>query len=128
VTLQLLLDEHLSPFLTKRLAEIGVFAQAVAHVGLNGHTDHEVWAFAMEHDMAVVTTNVDDFLELLEDVESHPGLILLRESGLSRDQQWTRLEPAIRFVQSQVDPSYLVNKVIDILGPGQFHSVIVPEV
>lgn len=108
-----------------QFAEMGVFAQAVAHVGLNGQPDRAVWAFAMQHAMAVVTTNADDFLELLEDAELHPGLILLRESGLSREQQWTRLEPAIRFVQSQADPSYLINRVIDILGPGQFVSVIV---
>ena len=109
-----------------RLAEIGAFAQAVAHVGLNGQPDHAVWEFAMQHDMAVVTTNADDFLELLEDVELHPGLILLRESGLSREEQWARLEPAVRFIQSQTDPDYLVNRVIDILGPGYFLSVDIP--
>ncbi len=128
MTLQLLLDEHLSPTLTVRLAEMGVFAQAVAHVGLYGQPDHIVWSFAMTHGMAVVTTNAADFLELLEDLELHPGLILLRESGLSRDQQWARLEPAIRFVQSQMDSNYLVNRVIDILGPAQFLSATVPEV
>jgi predicted nuclease of predicted toxin-antitoxin system len=124
---RLLLDEHLSPFLALSLAEMGVFAQAVAHIGLAGRPDHAVWAFALHHDMAVVTTNAGDFLELLESLELHPGLILLRESGLSREQQWSRLEPAVRFVQSQADPDYLVNKVIDIFGPGKFHSVAIPK-
>jgi predicted nuclease of predicted toxin-antitoxin system len=122
-----LLDEHLSPFLRVRLAEVGVFAQAVAHVGLRGRPDGAVWAFAMAHDMAFATTNADDFLELLEDAELHPGLILQRESGLSREQQWTRLEPAVRFVLSQADPDYLVNRVIDIMGPGRFLSFVIPE-
>jgi hypothetical protein len=34
-----------------------------------------------------------DFLELLN-VELHPGLIVLREGGLSRKEQWARLEVA----------------------------------
>jgi len=36
---------------------------------------------------AVLTINARDFIELL-DVAVHPGLIVLRESGLSRDEQW----------------------------------------
>jgi predicted nuclease of predicted toxin-antitoxin system len=127
MTLRLLLDENISPFLTVRLTEMDVFAQAVAHIGLRGQPDRTVWAFAMRHEMAVVTTNADDFIDLLEDVELHPGLILLRESGLSREQQWARLEPVIRFVQSRTEPDYLVNRVIDILGPGRFLSLVIPE-
>jgi predicted nuclease of predicted toxin-antitoxin system len=127
VNLRLLLDEHISPSLTAKLAELGVFAQAVAHVGLSGQPDRLVWAFASQHEMAVVTTNAADFLDLLEDAELHPGLILLRESGLHREQQWQRLEPAIRFIQSQYDADYLVNKVIDILSPGEFRILEVPK-
>jgi predicted nuclease of predicted toxin-antitoxin system len=100
VTLRLLLDENLSPSLAGQLANLGVFAQAVAHAGLAGRPDHEIWAFAMSRDMAVVTTNAADFLELA-DVELHPGLILFRESGLSRAEQWRRLEPVVRFVLSR---------------------------
>lgn len=105
---------------------MGVFAQAVAHIGLSGQPDHVVWAFALRHEMAVVTTNAADFLELL-DVELHPGLILLRESGLNRQEQWLRLEPAVRYVQSQPDPDYLVNKVLEVVGPGQLHLLDTSE-
>lgn len=81
MTFKLLLDEHISPFLTRNLAQLGIFAQAVVYVGLSGETDSTVWAFAARHEMAIVTTNADDFLELADDVEVHSGLILLRESG-----------------------------------------------
>ena len=127
MTLRLLLDEHISPSLTAKLAEIGVFAQAVAHVGLSGQPDRVVWAFALQHEMAVVTTNVADFLDLADDAELHPGLILLRESGLNRQQQWDRLEPAVRFVQAQQGADYLLNKVIDILSPGELRVLLVPK-
>ncbi|MGH9605887.1 MAG: DUF5615 family PIN-like protein [Terracidiphilus sp.] len=127
MTLRLLLDENISPFLAAELAAMGVFAQAAVYVGLRGQQDHIVWAFALRNDMAVVTANVGDFLDLAGDEELHPGLILVRESGLSRLKQWTRIEPVVRFVQSQADPDYLINRAIDIFGPGQFYSFVIPE-
>ena len=54
-------------------------------VGLAGRADHEIWQYALDRDFTVVTTNARDFIELL-DVDVHPGLIVLRESGLSRDE------------------------------------------
>jgi len=66
-----------------------------------------------------VTTNVRDFVELL-DVDVHPGLIVLRESGLSRTEQWDRLKPAIEHVQESGDPDFLLNKLIEITRVGQF--------
>jgi predicted nuclease of predicted toxin-antitoxin system len=81
--MRLLLDEHISPALVRLLAEVGVYAQSVPHVGLAGRADHVVWQDALDHDFAVVPTNAQDFIELLN-VPVHPGLIVLRESGLSR--------------------------------------------
>lgn len=65
------------------------------HVGLGGASDQVVWRYAYENDLIVVTTNAKDFLALL-DVELHPGLIVLRESGLSREEQWDRIEPVVQ--------------------------------
>lgn len=120
MNLRLLLDEHISPFLTGSFASIGVFAQGVAHIGLSGKSDPAVWAYALAHEMIVVTTNAADFL-VLADAEMHPGLILLRESGLSREEQWRQLEPVVRFLQSQSDSDFLLNGIIEILGPNRFH-------
>jgi len=51
--------------------------------------------------------------------ELHPGLIVLRESGLTRDEQWERLVSAIDDIQRQPDPeTYTINRVIEILGSG----------
>ena len=88
-------------------------------LGLGGKRDHQVWKFALNNDFAVVTTNAKDFIELL-DVGLHPGLIVLRESGLSREEQWEFLETVVTYVQHLDDQDFLVNKVVEIRSAGEF--------
>jgi predicted nuclease of predicted toxin-antitoxin system len=116
---RLLLDEHISPVLVTRLAEVGVYAQSVPHAGLSGRPDHVIWRYALKHDFAIVTTNARDFIELIN-VDMHPGLIVLRESGLSRDEQWEYLAPVIANVRASGDEDFLLNKVIEIFAVGKF--------
>ena len=117
--MRLLLDEHISPALVRRLAECGVYAQAVPHVGLSGRTDREVWKYGLDHDFVVVTTNARDFIQLLN-VDVHPGLIVLRESGLTRDEQWDRIWPVIEYVKGSGDDDLLINKLVEVVGIGRF--------
>ncbi len=124
--MRLLLDEHISPALVSRLAEMGVYAQSVPHVGLAGRTDHTVWKYALDHDFAIVTTNARDFIELLN-VALHPGLIVLRESGLSRNEQWDRIKPVIENVRRSGDQDFLLNKLVEIIGIGQFEVRDIPQ-
>lgn len=123
--MRLLLDEHISPALVARLAEVGIYAQSVSHVGLAGRADHEIWQYALDHDFAVVTTNARDFIELLH-VEVHPGLIVLRESGLSRDEQWGHIQPVVEYMKNSGDKDVLLNKLIEIAGPGRFETREIP--
>ena len=115
--IRLLIDEHLSPRLIKWLAERGIHAQHVAHVGLAGAADPEVWRYAFAHDFAVVTMNARDFLPLATDVPLHPGLIVLRESGLTRDEQWVRLSAVVDHLLEMNEP--LGNRVIEVWGVDQ---------
>ena len=124
--IRLLLDENVSPALVGRLADMGVYAQSVPHVGLSGRLDHELWKYALEHDFAVVTTNARDFIPLL-DVEVHPGLIVLRESGLTRDEQWERIKSVIKHVKSSEDRDFLLNKLIEVAGVGRFEIREIPK-
>jgi len=124
--MQLLLDEHISPALVSRLAAMGVYAQSVPHAGLTGKPDRVIWQFALQHGFSVVTTNARDFIEFL-DVEVHPGLIVLRESGLSREEQWQRLKPVIDHVLKATDPDFLLNKLVEITGSGRFFVRALPE-
>jgi predicted nuclease of predicted toxin-antitoxin system len=104
--MRLLLDENISPALVGLVAELDVYAQSVPHVGLAGRADHVMWRYALDHDFAVVTTNAQDFIELL-DVTIHPGLIVLRESGLSRQEQWEWLRPVVQQVKKSGDEDFL---------------------
>ena len=89
---RLLLDEHISSALVRKLGEKGLYAEAVAHVGLSGEPDEHIWNYALKHDFTVVTTNARDFIRLLN-VEVHPGLIVLRESGLTATNNGTAFNP-----------------------------------
>lgn len=123
--MRLLLDENISPALIGRLAELGIYAQAVPHIGLAGRADRAVWQYALDHDFAVVTVNARDFVELL-DVAVHPGLIVLRESGLSRQEQWERIKPIIDYVRDSGDEDFLLNKLVEVTEVGKFHARDIP--
>ena len=84
-----------------------------------------VWQYAYENGLTVITTNAKDFLALL-DVEAHPGLIVPRESGLSRQEQWDRIEPVLQHLLKLNDPDFMLNKVIEIEAPGRFSAREVP--
>ena len=111
--IRILLDEHVSPSLVGKLGDKGVLAVAAAHVGLSGEPDATIWNYAFEHDYVVVTGNARDFIRLL-DVEVHPGLIVLREGGLTRDEQWDRMRPVIEHVLESCDDNFLVSKLVEI--------------
>jgi len=51
------------------------------------------------NDFAVVTTNARDSSQLLN-VEVHPSLMVLRESGLTREDQWQRILPVIEKIKT----------------------------
>jgi predicted nuclease of predicted toxin-antitoxin system len=121
----LLIDENLSPSMVQRLAAKGVSAVHVAHVGMPGATDPEVWKYAYDHDQVVVTINAADSLRLAGKVDLHPGLIVLRTpSGLSREEQWEWLEPVVDWLISMGE--MLVNKAVVVTGKGRFRSVDLP--
>jgi predicted nuclease of predicted toxin-antitoxin system len=126
VSLRLLLDESISPFLIRPLAALGVDAESAAQVGLSGQTDRAILKYALDHEMAVVTANSQDFARPHE-METCPGVILLRESGLDREGQWVRLKPAIRFLNREGDPGFLINKVVDIPAMDWFYLMPMAE-
>jgi predicted nuclease of predicted toxin-antitoxin system len=115
--LNLLLDENLSPRLIPRLTALGIFGQHIAHLGLSGKSDSEIWLRAFEHDQIVVTINAKDFLNLAAGSELHSGLIILRESGLTMDEQWERLEPALTIVREEENQGRdFINRVIEVFS------------
>lgn len=124
--MKLLIDENLSPTLVARCAQKGLYAVAVAHVGLSGRRDIVIWHYALENDFVVVTANPRDFMNLL-DAELHPGLIALLEGGLSRDEQWSRLELALDRILKAADPAaYMINRVVEVISARELRVREIP--
>lgn len=85
-----------------------------------------IWTYAFDHDFSVVTTNARDFIKLLN-VDVHPGLIVLRQSGLSRDEQWANLLPVIEHIKVSGDDNFLLNKLIEISSLGHWDIREIPK-
>lgn len=61
----------------------------------------------------MVTVNVGDFLRLATSMEVHPGVIALREAGLTAEQQWLRVQSALQLIQHGQGTD-LINRVLEI--------------
>ena len=71
--MRLLFDQNLSPRLVDRLDDIYPNSVHVADVGLDRALDREVWVYAREQDLAVVTKDAD-FGALGAERPSTPGV------------------------------------------------------
>lgn len=124
--MKLLIDENLSPRLAAWANEQGLEASAAIYVGLQGKPDIQLWRHAYAHSQIVVTVNVGDFLCLARTVELHPGVIALREAGLARRAQWSRLQEAIEFVRLKCAGD-LTNQVLEVRGAKDLVLHAIPE-
>lgn len=123
--MKLLIDENLSPLLAQWANQAGFPSQAVRDAGLMGQPDIRVWQYAWRYDQVVVTLNIGDFLNLARSIELHPGVIALREAGLSREDQWQRLCQALEWADDRRGGD-LVNKVLEVRGDGDLELHDVP--
>ena len=123
MNVKLLLDENLSP----RVAEIlrkedGLDAVHIRDRGLLEATDPEVLERAYAEDRVLATKNIDDFVKLARARELHPGIILLEDGDLVRDEQLRVLRLAVAALQAEGD---MVNRVLRVWADG---SVIFEDV
>lgn len=122
--LRFLIDQDVSPTHVRRLNELGFHAEHVAHVGMSGTPDHALVAYAATKSLIIVTKNVEDFLDLANKTELHPGMILLRDGHLRVQEEWQWLVPVVLHLRdTPLDP---INKVVDVTGPGLFVVLDVP--
>ena len=52
---------------------------------------------------------------------------MLRDSGLTRDEQWDRIKPVVQHVRSSGEQDFLLNKLIEINGVGRFEVRKLPS-
>jgi predicted nuclease of predicted toxin-antitoxin system len=77
---------------------------------------------AYAEDRVLATKNVDDFVKLARAREIHPGIILLEDGDLVRDEQLRVLRAAVAALQGEND---LVNRVLRVGADGK---VIIEDV
>lgn len=90
----LLIDEMISPAVSRRLCNLGHYATSVRDRGLLNAPDWAIWKYAGKHDMTFVTINATDYIALCKSVPTHSGLIVIPNGG-TRDDQFERINFAL---------------------------------
>ena len=122
--IKLLLDENLSPRVAERLRrEDGLDAVHVRDRGLLEAKDRTVLDRAYTEDCVLVTCNIDDFIKLARVREVHPGIVLVEDGDLPREEQLQIVRKAVVTLESERD---LVNRVLRIWIDGRSVIETVP--
>lgn len=80
--MRLLFDQNLSPRLIERLTDVYPGSVHVMEIGLERAMDREIWEYAREHGLAVVTKDAD-FSELSVLEGFPPNVIWIRRGNCS---------------------------------------------
>lgn len=83
--MKLLLNEHLSPLLIQRLADLFPGSTHVSTVGLERASDLDVWMYAQSNDLIIVTKD-SDFNDVSVYRGFPPRVIWLRLGNCTTDQ------------------------------------------
>jgi predicted nuclease of predicted toxin-antitoxin system len=126
--LRLLIDEDLSPTVAQTLREAdGLDAVAVRDRGKLAATDREVMELAYAESRILVTANVADFAVLAAARELHPGIVLLVEGDLLRDEQLVVTRHAVALIEAEAAAGRdMVNRVLRIALDGGHGFVLLP--
>ena len=83
--MKLLFDQNLSPTLVARLADVFPQSRHVRDAGLERAPDDEVWHYALEQGLAIVTRD-SDFQERSQFAAAGPGIVWIRRGNCSTDE------------------------------------------
>ncbi len=122
---KLLLDENISPKVGEMLRDQdGLDAVHVRERGLLQAPDQDVLERAFAEDRVLVTKNVEDFVKLARARDLHPGILLLEEGDLVRNEQLRVVRAAVALLAPERD---LVNRVLRVWADGRYVFEDVPE-
>ena len=125
--IKLLIDEDLSPRVAQLLCEqLLIDSISVRDRGLLSSNDQEILEYAFQEDRILVTANIRDFEELARSREVHPGIVLIRDGSLLRDEQITIVKNAIQAIEAELeDGRDMINRVlyISIDGTKKFENL-----
>lgn len=97
--MKLLFDQNLSPRLVERLSDVYPGSVHVMEVGLDRAMDLEIWSYAREHDVAVVTKDAD-FSEMSVLKGFPPNVVWIRRGNCTTQEIEALLRRQQEVVQS----------------------------
>lgn len=115
--MKILVDENLTPDLTKLGNERGYYTTCVLHLGLVGHKDFQLVPYCIEHDYVLLSIDDGDPKDLAEAEGIHPGLIFIDAQGY--DDTFQQTETAIDYIEQQATlnnetpATFMVNKIVE---------------
>ena len=125
--IKLLIDEDLSPRVAHLLCEQCLIDSiSVRDRGLLSSNDPEVLEYAFQEDRILVTANIRDFEQLARSYEVHPGIVLIRDGSLLREEQIIIVKNAIQAIEAELkDGRDMINRVlyISIDGTKKFENL-----
>ena len=125
--IKLLIDEDLSPRVAHLLCEqYSIDSICVRDRGLLSSNDPEVLEYAFQEDRILVTANIRDFEQLARSYEIHPGIVLIRDGSLLREEQIIIVKNAIQAIEEELkDGRDMINRVlyISIDGTKKFENL-----
>ena len=116
--MRLLVDEDLTPRLTRVAHTAGYDATSVRDRGRLGSRDLEVATLALDEERVLVTNNIGHFLRLAVQRGIHPGIIHLPLG--TADAMCVHLDAALRYIKAhyrevaRTESEFMINRVIEI--------------
>ena len=126
--MKFLIDEDLSPKVAERLrVDDGLDVIHVRDRSLLGESDPVILQRAYDEDRILVTANVKDFQRLAQARELHPGIVLILDGSLSRDEQLDLMRRIVAEIkQDLLEERDMVNRVLEIEVNGEFNFYDLP--
>jgi len=126
--MKFLIDEDLSPKVAERLrVDDGLDVIHVRDRGLLGESDPVILQSAYDEDRILVTANVKDFQRLARARDLHPGIVLVLDGSLSRDEQLALMRKVVtEIAQELLEERDMVNRVLEIAINGESNFYDLP--
>jgi len=126
--MKFLIDEDLSPKVAEGLRmDDGLDIIHVRDRGLLGESDSVILQRAYEEDRILVTANVKDFQRLARARELHPGIVLVLDGCLSRDEQLALMRKVVAEIEQELlEERDMVNRVLEIEVNGESNFYDLP--
>jgi predicted nuclease of predicted toxin-antitoxin system len=108
-----LVDENLSPHLTRTAQAFGHPAFHINHRGWSSLPDPDVLRRVLDEDLTLVTNNWDDFRPMLARAAVHAGIVVILPN-VRRERQVELFAAALSAIRDHDPPLDMVNTVLEV--------------